>query len=100
MNKREKLLEPIPPGEILLEEFMKPAGLSANKLAASLKVPANRVTAIIRNERSVTADTALRLSRYFGNSADFWINLQARYDLEVAKKSLPRIEREVRPGVA
>lgn len=100
MSARGKTLGPIPPGEILLEEFMKPLGLSANVLAAALKVPANRISAIVRGNRSITADTALRLARYFGTSPDFWMNLQSRYDLEVAKKELPRIERDVRPSAA
>ncbi len=100
MSQRGDVLAPIPPGEILLEEFMKPLGLSASRLAASLKVPPNRISAIVRNERSITADTALRLSRYFGNSAEFWLNLQSRYDLEMAKKELPRIASDVRPRAA
>jgi addiction module HigA family antidote len=100
MSRGERILDPIPPGEILLEEFMKPLGLSANGLAAALKVPANRISAIVRGDRSITADTALRLARYFGNSPDFWMNLQSRYDLEVAKKDLSRIERDVRPSAA
>ena len=86
------------PGEMLREEFLAPLGLSANALALALRVPANRVTAILKDERSVTADTALRLGRYFGTSARFWLNLQQSHDLSLARKKLAeRIEREVAP---
>jgi addiction module HigA family antidote len=89
------------PGEILLEEFMKPLNLSANALALDLHVPANRILAIVKGERAVTADTALRLSRYFGTTAELWINLQANYDLSVARVEQGReIAREVRPRAA
>ncbi len=92
---------PIHPGEVLLEEFMKPLELSANKLGLELRVPSNRILEITKGERSISADTALRLSRYFGNSPDFWINLQARYDLEKAKDDLSEvIAREVNPRAA
>jgi addiction module HigA family antidote len=73
------------PGEILAEEFMKPLGLSDNGLAMALRVPANRITGIVNGERAVTADTALRLARYFGSTAEFWINLQAGHDLSKAR---------------
>lgn len=86
------------PGEMLREEFLKPLGLSANALALALRVPANRVTAILNGERAVTADTALRLGRYFGTSARFWLNLQQSHDLSRARAELEaRIEREVAP---
>lgn len=86
------------PGEMLREEFLEPMELSANALALALRVPANRITAILKNERSVTADTALRLARYFGTSARFWLNLQQGYDLSLARTSLAdKIEREVNP---
>lgn len=86
------------PGEILREEFLVPLGLSANALALALRVPANRITAILNVERAVSADTAMRLSRYFGTSARFWLNLQQSYDLSKAKATLaPKIEREVTP---
>lgn len=90
------------PGDMLREEFLGPHNLSANALALALRVPANRITAILKNERAVTADTALRLGRYFGTSARFWLNLQQSYDLSLARKSLAeKIEREVDPrGVA
>ena len=79
-----RISKPIHPGEILSEEFMVPFGLSANKLAHSLRVPANRITAIINGTRSITADTALRLATAFGTTPDFWMNLQSQYALENA----------------
>ena len=86
------------PGEMLREEFLEPLGLSANALALSLRVPANRITAVLKNERAVTADTAMRLGRYFGTSARFWLNLQQAYDLSLARGELAsKIEREVSP---
>ena len=93
------------PGEILREEFMKPLGLSANALALALRVPATRIGDILRAEkpRTVTADTAIRLARYFGTSPEFWLNLQSAYDLSLAvAENGPAIEREVQPrdGVA
>ncbi|MGO8865317.1 MAG: HigA family addiction module antitoxin [Alphaproteobacteria bacterium] len=91
------------PGEVLREEFMRPLGLSANALALDLRVPANRIGAIIRKEspRAVSADTAMRLARYFGTSAEFWLNLQAAYDLSVARREAGKIiERDVRPRAA
>jgi addiction module HigA family antidote len=86
------------PGDILAEEFMKPLGLSANALATALRVPATRIGAIINDKRSVTADTALRLARYFGTTPEFWINLQTAYDLSVASlESGAEIEKAVSP---
>jgi len=86
------------PGTILLEEFMKPLELSANALAEELHVPANRILAIVKGERAVTADTALRLGRYFGTTAELWVNLQAAHDLSLAKARLGKeIAREVNP---
>ena len=85
---RKKELPPVHPGEILLEEFMKPLNLSANKLAHSLCIPTNRITSILKGTRSVTADTSLRLCRYFGIEAQFWLNLQSSYDLEVAEEEV------------
>jgi antitoxin HigA-1 len=91
-----KKLAPVHPGEVLAEDYMLPRGLSANRLALDLRVPANRISDLIRGKRAVTADTALRLARYFGTSATLWMNLQAYYDLEVAKDAFGRqIEREV-----
>ena len=89
-------LAPVHPGEILDEEFLSPLELSQNKAALAMRVPPRRINQIVHGQRSITADTALRLARYFGTTADFWVNLQARYDLEVARdKSGARIEREV-----
>ena len=91
------------PGEVLREEFMIPLGLSANALALALRVPATRITAIIREEapRSVTADTALRLSRYFGTSPQFWLNLQQAHDLSLVESERgATIVRDVRPRAA
>jgi addiction module HigA family antidote len=92
---REKL-PPIHPGEILLEEFLKPMGISQYRLAKDISVPPRRINEIVHGERAITPDTALRLSRYLGLSERFWMNLQARYDLEVEKDRLQdRLEREV-----
>ena len=92
MNK----ITPIHAGEILLEEFMQPYGLSQNALAKALHVTPRRINEIVNAKRSITADTALRLARFFGNSAEFWMNLQNRYDLEVARDSLSqKIDTEV-----
>jgi len=89
------------PGEILAEEFLIPLGLSANALAVALRVPATRIGAIMKGERSVTADTALRLARFFGTSPEFWVNLQAMHDLTKAKQeSGGSIKRDVRPRAA
>ncbi|MEK7326667.1 MAG: HigA family addiction module antitoxin [Chloroflexota bacterium] len=97
----ERKLPPIHPGEILLEEFLKPLGLSQYRLAKDISVPARRINEIILGKRSISPNTALRLSRYFGLSDRFWINLQARYDLEVEKDKLAdRLEHEVRVYVA
>ncbi len=98
MAKSRKLLPPIHPGEILREDFMKPLVLSMNKLALDLHVPVTRIAEIIHERRAITPDTALRLGRYFNTSARFWLNLQAAYDLEVARDERQHsIEREVRP---
>jgi addiction module HigA family antidote len=99
MAKREKLLPPIHPGEILRADFMEPLGLSMNRLALDLRVPVTRIAEIIHERRGVTPDTALRLARYFNTSPGFWLNLQTAYDLEVAQDKLSRtIEREVHPS--
>jgi antitoxin HigA-1 len=90
--------EPIHPGEILLEEFMRPLGISINGLALELRVPATRISAIVNETRSVTAETALRLGRYFSTTSEFWMNLQRDFDLRVAtNESRREIERSVRP---
>jgi addiction module HigA family antidote len=97
----EKRQPPIHPGEILLKEFLKPMNISQYRLAKDLNVPARRINEIVQGKRAISVDTALRLSRYFGLSERFWMNLQARYDLEVEKDRLAgRLEREVRAYVA
>ncbi len=87
MAGTEKLLDPIHPGEILSEEFMKPLGISINRLARDLHVPPNRIHAIVHGERAITADTALRLGTYFGVAPETWLNLQSEYDLRVARRA-------------
>ena len=90
-------LPPVHPGEVLLEEFMKPLGLTQYRVAKDISVHPRRINEIVHGNRSVTADTALRLSRYFGNSERFWMNLQAGYDLEVEKDRLgERLSDEVK----
>lgn len=91
-------LPPVHPGEILLEEYLKPLGISQNKLGRDLNVPAQRINEIVRGQRTITVDTALRLSRYFHTTPQFWLNLQARYDLEMAEETrlVERVIREVR----
>lgn len=91
-------LKPVHPGEILREEFMRPLGLSVNRLALELRVPVTRMAEIVHGRRTVTSDTALRLGRLFGTTAEFWVNLQTRYDLEIAReRQEKRVEREVQP---
>ena len=98
---REKPRSPIHPGRILKEDLLDPLGLSVNRLAAALRVPANRLSQIIRGRRAITQDTSIRLGRYFGFSAEFWHNLQKHYEFEIARRSsLARIERLVRPRQA
>lgn len=93
----EERLPPIHPGEVLLEDFMKPLGLSQYRLAHDIGVPPLRINQIVHGKRAITADTALRLARYFGTSANVWMRLQARYDLEVAEaKFAQQIEAEVK----
>ena len=95
--EREKQA-PVHPGEILQKEFLEPMGLSQNKLAIALRVPARRVNEIVLGRRGVTADTALRLARYFGMSAQFWLGLQMDYELDVAQDAVEnKIEAEVTP---
>ena len=91
-------LKPVHPGEILKEEFMVPLNLSMNKMAMDLRVPVTRIADIVNERRGITADTALRFARYFKNTAAFWMNLQSRYDLEVAEDKLAdKVERDVQP---
>ena len=94
-------MRPIHPGEILREEFLVPLGMTAHALSRAIRVPATRVNDIVNGKRGVTADTALRLARYFGNSPEFWLNLQATFDLRGAEREVAaRIEREVSPREA
>ena len=94
MSKR---LPNIHPGEVLLEEFLEPLDLSQNAVARAIRVPPRRINEIVLGKRAITADTALRLSRYFGNSAQFWIGLQAEYDLEEARRRLRKQVQDIRP---
>jgi addiction module HigA family antidote len=97
----KKLLDPIPPGEILLEDFMKPMGISINALSRHVSVPPNRISEIVNGKRSITADTALRLGKYFGVSPEIWLDLQSDYDLRVAQRTFwPQIEPLVRAHAA
>jgi addiction module HigA family antidote len=93
----KKTLHPVHPGEVLSEEFLKPMNLSQNRLALSIGVPARRINEIVLGKRSISADTALRLARFFGVSPEFWLGLQAQYDLDVTAEALgERLEQEVR----
>lgn len=95
---RPKKIRPVHPGEILYQDFIVPTGISIHRLAMDLRVPANRIAEIVKGERAISADTALRLARYLGTSAEFWLGLQSDYELEKAKDELAaKIEREVRP---
>jgi addiction module HigA family antidote len=89
MNQNDKL-HPIHPGEVLLEEFLKPMKISQNELALALRVPARRINEIVLSKRRITVDTALRLAHYFGNSAQFWLGLQMDYDLDIANQELSK----------
>ena len=100
MNARKKSakLDPIHPGEVLFEEFLKPMNLSANRLATEIHVAATRIGEIIHGRRSITAETAIRLARYLGTTAEFWLRLQTRYDLEIAEdKIAATVARQVKP---
>jgi addiction module HigA family antidote len=97
----QKLLDPIPPGEILLEEFMKPMGISINALSRGINVPPNRISEIVNGKRTVTADTALRLGKYFGVSPEIWLDLQSDYDIRLAQRTFwPQVEPLVRVHAA
>jgi len=92
-----KKLSPIMPGDVLLEEFLNPMGISQNQLARDINVPANRVSQIIHGKREITADTALRLGKYFGIEPEFWLNLQMRYNMKITRNKIGRkIEKEVK----
>jgi addiction module HigA family antidote len=96
MTTKQRLLAPIHPGEILFEEFMKPMGISINRLARDIAVPPGRISAIVNGKRAITADTAIRLGRYFGTSPDVWMGLQTDYELRVAQRTIgPEIEKRV-----
>ena len=102
MRKRSSLMPPVHPGEVLREDFMKPLGLTVNRLALDLHVPATRVGEIVHQRRRITAETALRLARYFHTNAEFWLNLQNFYDLEISRRAgkAAEIERQVHPAPA
>ncbi len=101
ISLQDDRLHPVHPGEILREDFLKPMAISQYRLAGALGVPAQRIHDLVHGRRAITADTALRLARYFGTEAQFWMNLQSRYELEVAADTLQqRILAEVRPLVA
>ncbi len=93
----DKKLSPIKPGDVLLEEFLRPMGITQNQLAKDINVPANRISQIIHGKREITADTALRLGKYFGIEPEFWLNLQVRYNMKIARSKVGNeIEREVK----
>ena len=101
MPRKERRLPPVHPGEVLREDLMTPLGISINQLGRDLRVPVTRISEIVNGRRGVTADTALRLARYFGTTAEFWMNVQAKYDLDVAQRaSAHRIARDVHPREA
>jgi addiction module HigA family antidote len=94
---KKKKLHPVHPGEVLMEEFLKPMGMSQNRLALNIGVAARRINEIVLEKRRITADTALRLSKFFGTSAEFWLGLQSQYDLDVTADEIgERLKREVR----
>jgi addiction module HigA family antidote len=96
-----KHLSPISPGEILLAEFLGPLGVSQNQLARDIDVPVSRIAAIVKGDRTITADTALRLARFFGTSAEMWLRLQSSYDLRVAERTTwPKVKARIRPHKA
>jgi addiction module HigA family antidote len=96
MNKNK--IPPVHPGEVLMEDYLKPMGISQNQLAMSMRVPSGRITEIVQGKRGITAETALRLARAIGTTPGFWMNLQARYDLRVAEDKLGDVlEKEVVP---
>src|SRR5512144_3066079 len=98
MTKANKLRPPVHPGVVLKEDLLDPYGMSINRLAKELHVPANRLSQIVQGKRGITADTSLRLARYFGFTPEYWLNLQTHYDLEIIRReSIRRIEREIKP---
>jgi addiction module HigA family antidote len=100
-NRKKIAWASIHPGEILLEDYMKPEGISTNRIARDLRVPVTRISEIVNQRRAITGDTALRLGRYFSNSAEFWMNLQRNYDLRLARAQFEKqVELDVRPRTA
>jgi addiction module HigA family antidote len=100
-TRRKRDIPPVHPGEVFKAEFLEPLGLSVNALSQAIKVPRTRLNEIVRGRRSVTADTAMRLARYFGVGAQFWMNLQSHYELEVAEEAYgDRLGREIHPRAA
>jgi antitoxin HigA-1 len=98
---REERIKPVHPGEVLLEEFLKPMGISQNKLALDIRVPPRRINEIVHGKRRISADTALRLARYFGISPQFWLGLQMDYDIDIEEDRLgERLQRDVREYAA
>src|SRR5476651_2512794 len=98
MPPKKSVMSPVHPGEILLEEFMKPMGISINGLAVALRVPVTRISTIVNEARGITADTAMRLGRYFSTTNEFWMNLQRDFDLRVAaNESCREIDRSIQP---
>jgi antitoxin HigA-1 len=94
----QKKLPPIPPGKILIEEFLRPGGISQNELARAIEVPPGRINDIVRGKRGISRDSAARLAVFFGTSVDLWINLQARYDAKIAARDvMPRVAKYIRP---
>jgi antitoxin HigA-1 len=101
MGEMMRDIEPVPPGEVLLEDFLKPMGITQYRLAKSIKVPASRVHDVVHGKRSINTELALRLARFFGTDARSWVNLQAHYDLKRAEIELAaRVKREVKPHAA
>lgn len=101
VERGDAVLAPIPPGEILLEEFMKPLGVSQNRLARDIDAPVSRISGIVKGERAITADTALRLAKFFGTTPEMWMNLQTDYDLRAARRASGQdIDKRVRPLAA
>jgi addiction module HigA family antidote len=101
MARRKRDLPPVHPGEVLKADFLEPLGLSVNALSKAIKVPRARLNDVVRGQRGISADTAMRLARYFGTSAQFWMNLQSHCELEIAEEALRgRLDREIRPHAA
>lgn len=101
MTKAVKLRPPGHPGIVLKMDLLDPLGMSINRLAKDLRVPANRLSQIVQGKRGITADTSLRLARYFGFTPEYWLNMQTHYDLEIIRRqSIRRIEREIKPREA